>query len=86
MSNIIKTNNTLVFAPGYYLQKYLDNQHIDQNRFAKTLGLSNKTLTEILSGDLPLTDGLINKIATTLGTSKTLWQNLDYEFQNAKLH
>lgn len=84
MSNIIKTNNTLVFTSGYYLQKYLDNQHIDQNRFAKTLGLSNKALTEILNGDSPLTEDLINKIATTLGTSKALWQNLDRKFQKAK--
>ena len=84
MSNIIKTNNTLVLAPGYYLQKYLGNQHIDQNRFAKTLGLSNEALTEILNGDSPLTENLINKIATTLSTSKALWQNLDHEFQKAK--
>lgn len=84
MSNIIKTNNTLIFAPGYYLQKYLKNQHIKQDEFAQVLDLSNQKLSKILNGDLPLTDDLINKIATTLGTSKTLWQNLDYEFQKAK--
>lgn len=84
MSNLIKANNALVFSPGYYLQKYLKNQHIKQDKFAQALNINNQKLNKILNGDLPLDDEMINKIATTLGTSKKLWQNLNEEFQNAK--
>lgn len=86
MSSIIKTNNTLVFSPGYYLRKYLENQHIKQAEFAQALDISNQELNKILNGDLLLDNKTINKIATTLGTSKKLWQNLNKEFQNTKLH
>lgn len=86
MSNLIKANNTFVFSPEYYLQKYLENQHIKQDKFAQALDTSNQKLNKILNGDLPLDNETINKIATTLGTSKELWQNLNKEFQNAKLH
>lgn len=86
MSSLIKANNTFVFPPRYYLQKYLENQHIKQDKFTQALDTSNQKLNKILNGDLPLDNETINEIATTLGTSKELWQNLNKEFQNAKLH
>lgn len=52
MSNLIKANNTFVFSPRYYLQKYLENQHIKQDKFTQALDTSNQKLNKILNGDL----------------------------------
>lgn len=42
--------------------------------------MQEELLNIILNGNLPLDNEIINKIATTLGTSKELWQNLSNEF------
>lgn len=82
MSNVIKENNIIAFAPGFYLQKYLTNQEISQEEFAKRIGISKSKMSKIINGNITLDDETINKIAIVLGTSKELWRNLDNQYKD----
>lgn len=85
MSNVTKKNNIIAFAPGFYLQKYLENQEISQEEFSKRLDISKSKVSKIINGNISLDDETINKIAIVLGTSKELWRNLENEYKDKLL-
>lgn len=85
MSNVIKKNNIIAFAPGFYLQKYLENQKISQEAFSKRMGISKSKVSKIINVNISLDDETIDKIALVLGTSKELWRNLESEYKDKLL-
>lgn len=52
------------------LRYIMEQQHLSQRRFAAMLRLDPSNLSKALSGKLPLTEGLINRIVVDLGISK----------------
>lgn len=85
MSNIIEKNNIIAFAPGFYLQKYLENQEISQEEFSKRLNISKSKMSKIINGNISLDDETISKISIVLGTSKELWRNLENKYRDKLL-
>lgn len=49
----------------------IDNMHISQAAFARRIGLDPANLSKHLNGKLPVTDGLVNRIAADLSVSKS---------------
>lgn len=48
----------------------IESQHISQAAFAARLGMNPANLSKHLNGKLPITSGLINRIAVDMGVSK----------------
>lgn len=52
------------------IRKLIALRHTSQNSFARELGLDRANLSKHLSGRLPITAGLINRIVADMGVSK----------------
>ena len=66
----------IAFHPGYYLKDMIEAMGITQDEFAKRLGTSGKTLSELLNGKINLSDSLALNLAKMFGTSVDVWLNL----------
>lgn len=77
---MIKNQNQIIFHPGYYVKEFLDETGMSQYQLAKELNVTEKTVNQLVNEKLDLTDQLINKLSSVLGTSKTLWENLNAQY------
>lgn len=66
----------IAFHPGYYLKDMIEAMGITQEEFAKRLGTSGKTLSELLNGKINLSDSLALNLSKMFGTSVDVWLNL----------
>ncbi|MDE6393818.1 MAG: hypothetical protein K2K77_00625, partial [Duncaniella sp.] len=53
------------------LRHIMSQQHLSQRRLASMLRLDPSNLSKVLTGKLPFTEGLINRIVVDLGVSKS---------------
>lgn len=54
----------------------LEDLEMNQERFAKVLGVSHHTINEIIQGQTPITVDMAIRIGKALGNSPQLWLNL----------
>lgn len=83
--NKVKNETTVAFHPGYYVKEYLSETGMNQHELAKRLNTTEKTVSELVNGKIDLNNNLINGLSLVLGTSKSLWENLDKAYQRDKL-
>jgi addiction module HigA family antidote len=69
------------FHPGYYVGELLEEEGITQTEFAKRLGTTDKTLSKLLNGLIPMSNELASKLSLMTGTSIALWLNLQTEYE-----
>lgn len=80
MSNIIEYNDIVAFHPGYYVADIIEDMEISQAEFAIRMGTTAKTLSNLVHGQINLSNDLAKKIAIMLGTSPEVWLNLQSEY------
>ena len=76
MSNITEYNDIVAFHPGYYVADIIEDMGISQAEFATRMGTTAKTLSNLVNGQMNLSNDLAKKIAVMLGTSPEVWLNL----------
>ena len=69
-------NEKFNFHPSYYIKEYLEEMDITQDEFAKRLGVSGKQISLILNENASITPDIAYKLSNLLGTSESLWLNL----------
>lgn len=75
----------LAFHPGYYIGELIDEMEITQEEFAKMLGTTTKTLSELVTGEIRLSDEIAERLSNMLGTSIEMWLNLRTEFERKSI-
>ena len=80
MSNYIEFKNKICFHPGYYIKEIVDESGLTQEDFAKRLGTTPKNLSILIRGDQSLSIEMANKLSRMLGTSVSLWLNLQQSY------
>ena len=80
MNNCVEYKELMAFHPGYYIEEIIDSMGISQAEFATRLGTTPKTLSQLLNGQANISNDLAKKLATMLGTSVDVWQNLQNTF------
>jgi HTH-type transcriptional regulator/antitoxin HigA len=70
----------IAFHPGYYLKEIVEDMEITQDEFAKRLNTTPKTISKLLSGQIPLSDDIAMKLSIMLGTDVDLWLNLQKKY------
>ena len=70
----------LAFHPGYYLAEIIEDMGISQAEFATRLGTTPKTLSQLINGQVNLSNDLAKKLSTMLGTSVDVWLNLQSNY------
>jgi addiction module HigA family antidote len=76
MSNVKEYNDIVAFHPGYYLADIIEDMEISQAEFAKRMGTTAKTLSQLINGQANISNDLAKKLSVMLGTSVEVWQNL----------
>ena len=84
MSCIKKYKNITAFHPGYYVEEAIQDMNISQSDFAKKLGVSERTLSLFIDGQIDISYNLAERLSIVLGTSIKFWFNLQ-RIYNKKL-
>lgn len=84
MSCIKKYKDITAFHPGYYVEEAIQDMNISQGDFAKKLGVSERTLSLFIDGQIDISYNLARRLSMVLGTSIKFWFNLQRTY-NKKL-
>lgn len=84
MSCIKKYKDITAFHPGYYVEEAIQDMNISQSDFAKKLGVSERTLSLFINGQIDISYNLARRLSMVLGTSIKFWFNLQ-RIYNKKL-
>lgn len=76
MSCIKKYNGIIAFHPGCYVEEAIQDTNISQAKFAKMLGISERTLSLFVDGQIDVSYNLARRLSMVLGTSIRFWFNL----------
>lgn len=76
MNNITEYKDIVAFHPGYYVTDIIEDMGISQAEFATRMGTTAKTLSNLVNGQINLSNDLAKKLAVMLGTSPEVWLNL----------
>ena len=85
MSCIKKYKDITAFHPGYYVEEAIQDMKISQSDFAKRLGVSERTLSLFIDGQIDVSYNLARRLSMVLGTSIKFWFNLQRIYNNKML-
>ena len=77
-------NEKFNFHPSYYIKEYLEEMDMTQDEFAKCLGVSGKQISLILNENVSITPDIAYKLSKLLGTSESLWLNLQTKYEQTR--
>ncbi|MBD3338867.1 MAG: HigA family addiction module antidote protein [Candidatus Lokiarchaeota archaeon] len=70
-----------IVSPGEILDEVLESRGMKKIDFAKRCGRSTKTISQILSGEAPITPELAIRFQRVLGSPSSLWNNLEANYR-----
>jgi addiction module HigA family antidote len=76
IQNMIQGRKVRPVRPGEVISDVLEDLEMTQTRFAEILGVSRRSVNEIVLGQRPITVDMAIRIGKALGNSPQLWLNL----------
>jgi addiction module HigA family antidote len=76
IQNMIQGRKVRPVHPGEVISDVLEDLEMTQTRFAEILGVSRRTVNEIVLGQRPITVDMAIRIGKALGNGPQLWLNL----------
>jgi len=76
IQDIIQGRKVRPVHPGEVISDVLEDLEITQTRFAEILGVSRRSVNEIVLGQRPITVDMAIRIGKALGNGPQLWLNL----------
>lgn len=76
IQDIIQGRQVRPVHPGEVISDVLEDLEMTQTRFAKILGVSRRSVNEIVLGQRPITVDMAIRIGKALGNGPQLWLNL----------
>ena len=76
IQNIIQGRKVRPVHPGEVISDVLEDIEMTQTRFAEILGVSRRSVNEIVLGQRPITVDMAIRIGKALGNGPQLWLNL----------
>ncbi len=77
---MVKYNNLYAFHPGYFVKQIIEDEGVTQDEFAARLGVTPKTLSELVNGKINLSKEVASALSSMLGTSVDMWLNLQKSY------
>lgn len=79
-------NGLPAIHPGEYLSEILEELHISQTEFARTIGVSPMRISHVVNSKRPVTAELALLLGKSLGQSAEYWLNLQsiYDLKSAE--
>ncbi|MEG4504787.1 HigA family addiction module antitoxin [Microcoleus sp. F6_B4] len=76
IQDIIQGRKVRPVHPGEVISDVLEDMEMTQTRFAEILGVSRRSVNEIVLGQRPITVDMAIRIGKALGNGPQLWLNL----------
>jgi addiction module HigA family antidote len=76
IQNMIQGRKVRPVHPGEVISDVLEDLEMTQTRFAEILGVSRRTVNQIILGQRPITVDMAIRIGKALGNGPQLWLNL----------
>ena len=76
MSNVAEYKDIVAFHPGYYIADIITDMKISQAEFATRMGITVKVLSQLINGQVDISNDLAKKFSVMMGTSAEVWINL----------
>lgn len=70
-----------IVSPGEILDEVLESRNMKKNEFAERCGRSPKAISQIIAGVAPITPELAIRFHRVLGSSPSLWNNLEANYR-----
>lgn len=70
------------YHPGKYIQQYIDDLGMSNKEFSFRSGISERTLSDLLSGKGNITFAIANNLASFFDTSINYWTNLQNDYDS----
>jgi addiction module HigA family antidote len=83
--NKMEYGGILAFHPGYYVNDIINDMRITQKEFAMRLGTSVENISDLVNGQIELSDEMALKLSNMTGTSLDLWLNLQKTYNEKVL-
>lgn len=83
MSNIKTYKEIKAFHPGRYIERIIEDRGETQAEFALRMGVSAKTLSELVNGNCDISENMACKLSAMLGISVETWLNLQAKYDAA---
>ena len=84
-NTIIQYEEIFAIHPGYYIKELIDDMEITPEEFAKRLGIEYTLLNQLVNGEANISKDLAEKLSSMLGSSVTVWLNLQEEYDRSIL-
>lgn len=81
MTELIPARPDTVLHPREHLKDYLDSQGMSQSEFCRRAGVSEKHVSQIVSGKAGITADMALAIERVLGGGAAMWVNLDAAYR-----
>lgn len=78
--NKMEYDNLIAFHPGYYIKEIIDDMEITQDEFAKRLEVSGKTISNLISGKIPLSKDIALRLSIMMDISIDTWLELQKSY------
>lgn len=84
MANIKDLKPFKIYAPGYFIQEQMDVREWNQTDLAEVLGLSVKTVNQLIQGKQAITLETARLLGEAFGQSPQYWMNLETNYRIQK--
>jgi addiction module HigA family antidote len=81
IQNMIQGRKVRPVHPGEVISDVLEDIEMTQTRFAEILGVSRRTVNQIILGQRPITVDMAIRIGKALGNGPQLWLNLQQKVE-----
>ena len=85
-STIVEYKDLIAFHPGQYIGELIEDYNMTQKEFAEKLGVSSKTISQLVKGEESISNEIAQKLAKFTNISMKTWLNLQnaYDVKMAK--
>ena len=84
MSNVDECVYIVAFHPGYYIADIIADMEISPAEFATRMGTTVKTLSQLINGQVDISNDLAKKLSAMMGTSVEVWLNLQNAYDKKR--
>ena len=85
-STIVECKDLIAFHPGQYIGELIEDYQMTQKEFAEKLGVSPKTVSELVNGEQSISNDIAQKLEKFTNIAMKTWLNLQnaYDVKMAK--
>lgn len=83
MSNVDEGKYIAAFHPGYYIADIIADMGITKVEFATRMGITVKTLRQLINGQVGISNDLAKKLSAMMGTRVEVWLNLQNTYEKS---